>query len=37
LIAVELEAKTPDDALPSGPDWDIRIYSAAKIAIAEKE
>jgi 16S rRNA (guanine966-N2)-methyltransferase len=36
LIAVELEAKTPDDALPSGPDWDIRIYSPAKIAIAEK-
>jgi 16S rRNA (guanine966-N2)-methyltransferase len=36
LFAVELELPTPIEYLPVGPDWDIRTYSPAKIAIAEK-
>lgn len=36
LFAVELELPTPIEYLPIGPDWDIRTYAPAKIAIAEK-
>jgi 16S rRNA (guanine966-N2)-methyltransferase len=36
LFAVELELPTPIEYLPVGPDWDIRTYAPAKIAIAEK-
>jgi 16S rRNA (guanine966-N2)-methyltransferase len=36
LFAVELEVKTPETWLPEGPEWDIRSYAPAKMAIAEK-
>jgi 16S rRNA (guanine966-N2)-methyltransferase len=36
LMAVELEVRTPETWLPTGPDWDLRSYSPAKMAIAEK-
>jgi 16S rRNA G966 N2-methylase RsmD len=36
LFAVEMEVETPESWLPEGPDWDLRTYAPAKVAIAEK-
>jgi 16S rRNA (guanine966-N2)-methyltransferase len=36
LFAVELQESTPLDLLPTGIDWDIRLYRPAQMAVAEK-